>query len=184
MSRTEIKFGGLGGQGVIMSGMIVGKAASIFDNKHATMVQSFGPEARGSSCSSQVIVSDSEIDYPYLTKPDILVVMSPDAYKKFLPELKTDGLLLYESDLVEISSLPAGITHYGIPATRFAEELGKRLILNIIMVGFFTACTNLINASAVEKAVLDSVPRGTEDLNLAAFRKGLEYGLKQTLRAV
>ncbi len=177
MERMELKFGGLGGQGVIMSGLIVGKAAAIYDNKHATMIQSFGPEARGSSCSSQVIVSDSPIDYPYITQPDVLVVMSQDAYQRFAPELKPGGLLLSEAELVQAKDAAPGLRHFSIPATRFAEELGRRLVLNIVMVGFFTALSGTVSQQAAEKAVVDSVPRGTEDLNLRAFRRGLEYGL-------
>jgi 2-oxoglutarate ferredoxin oxidoreductase subunit gamma len=174
--KTEIRIGGLGGQGVILSGMILGKAASIYDGKHATLIQAFGPEARGSACSAQVTISDAAIGYPYVKTPDILVVMSRDAYTQFIPQLKPGGLLLYEEELVQPASLPAGVKAYGVPATRFAEEIGRRLVLNIVMVGFFAGVTDLLHVDAVEKALVDSVPRGTEDLNLRAFRKGLEYG--------
>ena len=87
MDKTEIRVGGLGGQGVILCGMIIGKAASIFDGKHATLIQAFGPEARGSACSAQVTVADEAIGYPYVKNPDILIVMSPDAYTQFAPQL-------------------------------------------------------------------------------------------------
>ena len=177
MSRTEIRVGGLGGQGVILCAMIVGKAASIFDGRHATLIQSFGPEARGSACSAQVTVSDEPIGYPYVKRPDVLVLLSPDAYKQFAPQLKPGGLLLYESELIRLDgSLPAGARPLGIPATRYAEELGRRLVLNIVMVGFFAGVTGVISREATEKAVLDSVPRGTEDLNLRAFKRGFEHG--------
>ena len=176
MGKTEIRIGGLGGQGVILSGIIIGKAASIFDGKHATLIQAFGPEARGSACSAQVTVADEAIGYPYVKKPDVLVVMSRDAYTQFAPSLKPGGLVLYEEDLVTPSNLPPGSKAYGIPATRFAEELGRRLVLNIVMVGFFAGVTGTLSLQAMEKAVLDSVPRGTEDLNLRAFRKGYEHG--------
>jgi 2-oxoglutarate ferredoxin oxidoreductase subunit gamma len=177
MEKTEIRVGGLGGQGVILCGQIIGKAASIFDLKHSTLIQAFGPEARGSACSAQVTVSDEPIGYPYVKNPDILVVMSPDAYTQFAPQLKPTGILLYESELIKVDErLPKGVTAFGIPATRFAEELGRRLVLNIVMVGFFTGVTNLVSLGAVERAVRDSVPRGTEDLNMRALRKGYEYG--------
>jgi 2-oxoglutarate ferredoxin oxidoreductase subunit gamma len=177
MDKTEIRVGGLGGQGVILSGMIIGRAASIHDGKHATLIQSFGPEARGSACSAQVTVADSPIGYPYVKRPDILIVMSPDAYVQFAPQLAPGGTLLYEDELITVDdSLPAGAKAFGIPATRFAEELGRRLVLNIVMTGFFTGVTGLLSFEAVEKAVRESVPRGTEDLNLRAFRRGYEYG--------
>jgi 2-oxoglutarate ferredoxin oxidoreductase subunit gamma len=177
MAKTEIRVGGLGGQGVILCGHIIGKAASIFDQKHSTLIQAFGPEARGSACSAQVTVADEAIGYPYVKNPDILVVMSPDAYTQFAPQLKPTGILLYEDELITVDErLPKGVRAYGVPATRFAEELGRRLVLNIVMVGFFTGVTGLVSLGAVERAVRDSVPKGTEDLNMRALRKGYEYG--------
>ena len=177
MAKSEIRVGGLGGQGVILSAHIIGKAAAIFDGRHATLIQSFGPEARGSACSAQVTVDDNAIGYPYVKNPDILMVMSPDAYTQFVGQLKSGGTLLYESDLVKLDErLPAGVKAFGVPATRLAEELGRRLVLNIVMVGFFAGVTGLLSPAAVEKAVKESVPRGTEDLNLRALHKGLEYG--------
>jgi 2-oxoglutarate ferredoxin oxidoreductase subunit gamma len=179
MNVTEIKIGGFGGQGVILTGMIIGEAAAIFDNKYSTMTQAFGPEARGSSCSAQVLISDEKILYPYVTKPDVLVVMSQDAATRFIPEMKQDpkAVLLYEKDLVHLEGINCKASAYGVPATRFAEELGRTMVLNIVMVGFFTALAKLISADAVRAAVKDSVPRGTETLNLSAFDKGYEYGL-------
>jgi len=178
MAVTEIKFGGLGGQGVILAGIITGKAASIFDNKEATLTQAFGPEARGSSCSAQVVVSDQTILYPYVTHPDILVTMSQDAYNKFSPACRPGAKILIEQELVKPEVVPEGATIYSIPATRFAEELGRRMVLNIVMLGFFTAIAKLVHVDAMRKAVEDSVPRGTTDLNLKAFNKGYEYGMQ------
>ncbi|MCX6905644.1 MAG: 2-oxoacid:acceptor oxidoreductase family protein [Verrucomicrobia bacterium] len=177
MPKTQIRVGGLGGQGVILCGMIIGKAASIYDGKQATLIQAFGPEARGSACSAQVTVSDEIIGYPYVKEPDLLVLMSVDAATQFIPQLRPGGLVLYESELIpKLPPLPQGARALGIPATRFAEELGRRLVLNIVMVGFFAGVTGLLSPAAVEKAVLSSVPKGTEDLNLRAMRKGFDYG--------
>jgi 2-oxoglutarate ferredoxin oxidoreductase subunit gamma len=175
MGTTEIRIGGLGGQGVILSGMILGKAASIYDGRHATLIQAFGPEARGSACSAQVTLSDDPIGYPYVRKPDVLVVMSRDAHTLFRPDLREGGILLYEQDLVDPGEV-AGVRAYGIHATRMAEELGRRLVLNIVMVGFFTGVTDFVTLESAEKAVMDSVPRGTENLNLKAFRMGYDHG--------
>ena len=177
MSITEIRVAGFGGQGVILAAMIIGKAASIFEDGFATLTQSFGPEARGSACSAQVILSKEPVLYPYLTEPDILIAMSQDACTKLAPNVKRGGMLLVEEDLVRLSSLPSGVMACGVPATRLAEEIGKRLVLNIVMVGFFGAVTKLIDREALEKAVADSVPPGTEDMNLKAFVRGFEYGL-------
>ncbi|MBN2495778.1 MAG: 2-oxoacid:acceptor oxidoreductase family protein [Deltaproteobacteria bacterium] len=177
MSRTEIKIGGLGGQGVILAGMILGRAAALYDDMDATLTQSFGPEARGGACSAQVVVNTERNLYPCVTRPDILVVMSQPAYERFVMEVKPGALVLYEESLVETHHLPEGCRAFGIPATRFAEELGRRMVLNIIMVGFLTALADVVSVEAARKAVVDSVPKGTEKLNLGAFEKGYEFGL-------
>src|ERR1700686_5412098 len=172
MRLTEIRVAGFGGQGVILSAVVLGKAASIYENGFATMTQNFGPEARGGACSAQLVLSDEPVLYPYVTRPDIMVVMSQEAYNRFAPELKPQGILIVEEDLVRVSDLKV----YSIPATRFAEELGKRMVLNSVMVGFFTAVTKFLTADAVRKAVADSVPPSFRELNLKAFEKGFEYG--------
>jgi 2-oxoglutarate ferredoxin oxidoreductase subunit gamma len=178
MQRTEIKIGGFGGQGVILSGYIIGRAASIYDNKYATMIQAFGPEARGSACSAQIIVSREEIAYPYITTPDLMVIMSQEAYTKFSPELAIGGTLITENELVVPHNLRKDIRHFSIPATRFAEELGKKMVLNIVMMGFTAAITDVIGVDAMRSAVKASVPKGTEELNLRAFEKGRDYGVQ------
>jgi 2-oxoglutarate ferredoxin oxidoreductase subunit gamma len=176
MPLTEIRVAGFGGQGVILSAIVLGKAASIYQGEYATMTQNFGPEARGGACSAQLMLSDQPVLYPYVTQPDVLVVMSQEAYTKFAPELKDGGTLLIERDLVRVSEMPAQTRIYSIPATRIAEELGKRMVLNIVMVGFFAAVTQLLEAEAVRKAIADSVPASFRELNLKAFDKGYEYG--------
>jgi 2-oxoglutarate ferredoxin oxidoreductase subunit gamma len=176
LQLTEIRIAGFGGQGVILSAIVLGKAASIHQGAFATMTQNFGPEARGGACSAQLVLSDSPVLYPYVTVPDILVVMSQEAYVRFGSELKDGGIMIVEQDMVRVSDLKQGIKVYSVPATRIAEELGKRMVLNSVMVGFFTAVTHLLDADAVRKAVADSVPPGFRELNLKAFEKGLEYG--------
>lgn len=177
MQLSEIRIAGFGGQGVILAAQVIGKAFSIFENGYATLTQSFGPEARGGASSAQVILSDQPVAYPYVTHPDFLVVMSQEAYTRFAPELKPGGVLIVEEDLVRISEAPAGVRILGAPATRLAEELGRKMVLNVVMVGFFAAVTGVVSADALRQAVADSVPAATRDLNLKAFEKGYEYGL-------
>ena len=174
MTRTEIRITGFGGQGVVLSGFIIGKAASIFANKHATMIQSFGPEARGSACSSTVTVDDEEVLYPYIQRPDVFVVMSSEGYEKYANELKDEGTLVYELDLVHPRQ-KKGQPAYGVPSTRIAESLGRAIVQNIVMVGFFAAVAQVVPVEAVRKAVETSVPPGTEVLNLKAFDAGVAY---------
>ena len=173
---TEIRIAGFGGQGVILAAIVIGKATAIFEGGHATMTQSFGPEARGGSSSAQVILSSDPILYPYITRPDILVVMSQEAYTRFAPELKPGGILITEQELVRVDQFPAGVRAYGVPATRLAEELGRKVVLNIVMVGFYAAVTNLAAPESLRQAVADSVPPAMQKLNLEAFDKGFAYG--------
>lgn len=175
---SEIRFSGFGGQGIIRCGLIAGKALSLFDNKQATMTQSFGPEARGSACSSQLVVSDDRVLYPYISVPEILVSMSQEAYEKYEPELRDDGILLIDKDLVKSKPSREKIKTYSIPSTRFAEELGNRIIANLVMLGFFTAITRIVSPEAMKKALPGLVPGRFLELNKKAFDKGYEYGKK------
>jgi len=174
MARTEIRITGFGGQGVVLSGHIIGHACAIYEDKHATMIQSFGPEARGSACSCTLVVSEDEVLYPYVQISDIFVVMSGEGYTKFADSLKPDGTLIYESDLVK-PKLREGQPSYGITSTRIAEELGRRLVQNIVMLGFFGAVCGIAERSSLAKAVESCVPAGTEELNLKAFNAGWDY---------
>ncbi len=172
----ELRIAGFGGQGVILATHILGRAAAVHENRFATMTQSFGPEARGGAASAALIVSDEPVLFPYVTHPDILVVMSQEAYTRFTPEVKPGGFLLLEEDLVRLDQKAQGLKIYGIPATRFAEEIGKKMVLNVIMTGFLCAITGVVSADAARKSVAESVPARFRDLNLASFDKGFRYG--------
>ncbi len=172
--RKELRFSGFGGQGVILMGHIFGKAA-VFDGKNVTLTQSYGPEARGGACSVDIIVSDSDIHYPEVRKPDILISMSQPALKTYLPTLTEDGVLFIDTSLVEQPDRD----NVGIPATELAEEvLGIRIVSNIIMLGYFTAITELVTEESMKKAISGLVPKGTEEKNLKAFQVGFEEGKK------
>jgi 2-oxoglutarate ferredoxin oxidoreductase subunit gamma len=175
---AEIRFSGFGGQGIIRCGLIAGKALSLFDNMHATMTQSFGPEARGSACSSQLVVAKDRVLYPYITKPEILISMSQEAYDKYEPELREDGILIIDTDLVRPRPVRGKIQLFAIPSTRFAEELGNRIIANLVMLGFFTAVTKAVSPEAMKKALPGLVPGRFLDLNIKAFDRGFGYGIE------
>jgi 2-oxoglutarate ferredoxin oxidoreductase subunit gamma len=175
---TEIRFSGFGGQGIIRLGLITGKAVSLYDNKHGTMTQSFGPEARGSACSSQLVISKDRVLYPYITKPDITIAMSQEAYDKYEPDLCENGILIIDNDLVKYRPARANIKIYSIQSTRMAEELGNRIIGNLVMLGFFTAVTKIVSPEAMKKALPGLVPDRFLELNIKGFDKGYEQGLK------
>ena len=174
----EIKLGGFGGQGIILSGLILGKAASLFSGKRATFTQSYGPEARGGACSANVVISKTEIDYPYVSSPHHMMVMSQGAYEKYVEKLRPGGKLLYDEDLVELRFRRKDISRFGIPATRLAEQLGRKIVANIVMLGFVTAVTEVVDYDAMKSAILDTVPPGTEELNLKAYNTGYDEGAK------
>jgi 2-oxoglutarate ferredoxin oxidoreductase subunit gamma len=180
---AEIRFSGFGGQGIIRCGLITGKALSLFDNKHATMTQSFGPEARGSACSSQLVVSPDRVLYPYITIPEILISMSQEAYDKYEPDLRDDGILIIDTDLVKPKPIRGKIQMFAIPSTRFAEELGNRIIANLVMMGFFTAVTKVVTPEAMKKALPGLVPGRFLDLNIKAFDKGYDFGVEELAKA-
>lgn len=176
LSEREILITGFGGQGIILTGNIMGKAATLHDKKHATLTQSYGPEARGGSCSAQVILSGEEILYPYVESPELLVAMSQDGFNKNRHLLRAGGTLIWDTDLVTAEDLDPSWTAYNIPATRFAEELGNKMMANIVMLGMISAVTDLVTAESLKTAVLGAVPPKTKEKNEAAFNRGREYG--------
>lgn len=174
-SQTEIIVTGFGGQGIILAGRILGMAASLIDKKESTLVQAYGPESRGGACNAQVIISDTPIHYPYVNTPHILVAMSQAGYDKFAPALLANSVLLVDQDLVNPEQ--ATCDHFAIPATRMAENLGNKMMANIIMIGFCTAITGAVSTEAAQSTIAKSVPKGTEERNVEAFTKGYDYGL-------
>jgi 2-oxoglutarate ferredoxin oxidoreductase subunit gamma len=174
--RKEIRISGFGGQGVVLAGYILGKGLAIYEGLEAVMTQSYGPEARGGASSANLVVSDELIDYPFVQNPDILVTLSQGAYSKYRQEVKSGALIIIDEELV----IPLdGDENFSIPATRLAEELGRRVVANVVMLGFFTAVTGLIHRQYMEKAIETSVKLKTVPLNLQAFATGFEYALEK-----
>jgi len=181
MNRLEIRMSGFGGQGIIRSGEMIGKAAAIYDGKHATFIQSYGPESRGGAAAAEVIIAEDprDLSYPHVIDPSILIIMSQGAYNKYVPGFRRDGLLIIDEDLVTLDEAAEGLRVLKIPATRLAEhEVGRKIVANVVMLGFVTAKTGIVSKEAMRKSVLDTVPKGTEELNMKAFEIGFEYACK------
>lgn len=176
--RKEIRIAGFGGQGIIMAGIVIGKAASLYDDIYAVQTQSYGPEARGGASRAEVVISTEEIDYPKVQKPDILVAMSHPALMAYLDDLKDGGILIADPDMIiEEEVMPFiqehNINYFKAPVTHTAEDkIGLKIVANIVMIGAFARATNIISEEAARNAIKDSVPPGTEDKNLAAFEAG------------
>lgn len=172
----QIRISGFGGQGVVMMGYVLGKAGSIYEPNNATLSQSYGPESRGGASACDVLISPNEIDYPKVSQPDILVVLSQDAYNTYGRKRPENCIFIVEEDLVELSAEDKGKKIFTIPATRLAEELGKKIVMNMVMLGFMAAVSNCVGAEALKQAIATTVPKGTEKLNLKAFETGYAYG--------
>ncbi|WP_422448727.1 2-oxoacid:acceptor oxidoreductase family protein [Thermoanaerobacterium sp. DL9XJH110] len=171
--RMEIRLSGSGGQGLILAGIILAEAA-ILDGKNAVQSQSYGPEARGGASRAEVIISNSKIDYPKVTKPDILLALTEEALLKYKDNLKPDGLILIDSSIKKPES-PYKVLN--IPILETAQNrAGKIIVANIVALGVLTAVTRVVSKMSIEKAVLDRVPKGTEDLNRKALYAGFELG--------
>ncbi|HUL36373.1 MAG TPA: 2-oxoacid:acceptor oxidoreductase family protein [Thermodesulfobacteriota bacterium] len=170
-SRYEIRLSGSGGQGLILMGIILAEAIGVYDGKHVAQTQSYGPEARGGSSKSEVIVSDEEIDYPKAMELDLLLAMNQKSCDEFFPDLKPEGILIVDSTFVTQVPTPKV---FQIPFTRIArEKFNREVVANIIALGALSQLTPIVSAKAIESAVLAKVPKGTEKLNRDALRAGM-----------
>ena len=169
--KIEIRISGLGGQGVVLAGQVLGRAA-VYSGKNAVQTQSYGAEARGSAAKSEVIISDGKIGFPMVRKCDVLITMSQKAVEKNMKALKEGGLLLIDSTTVKnVPKIKARI--FRIPATETSEKaFGERLYANVIMLGALTRITNIVSEEALEKAIRDTVPEKAVPINIQAYKKG------------
>lgn len=177
MYRREIRIAGFGGQGVVLAGSIVGKAAAIHDKAFATLTQSYGPESRGGSCKAEVVISDAPVEYPYVVDPQVQIILSQEAYAEYRRQIPPDALVIIDSDLVAADpTLKSKVL--SIPASRMAQDMGRPVVANIIVLGFLAATCNIVSTEALRKAILDSIPPGTESVNMNAFELGYKYGIE------
>ena len=175
--KTGVRLAGFGGQGIVLAGMILGKAVTLHEGANAVMTQSYGPEARGGACSADVVISRDRIDYPRVTVPDVLVLMSEEAARTYGSNTAERALVLVNEDLVKTLPRGSSLRIRRVPATGLAEKLGRLIVANIVMLGFVTAVSGIVSLESMKKAVLDSIPKGTEDLNLSALQAGYDHGL-------
>ena len=174
---TEVRISGYGGQGVVLAGLLLGKAASLYDNKSAVFTQSYGPEARGGASCADVVVSTGSVDYPLVSKPDVLVALFQEAYVKYRPLLKPGGILILESDLVQVTK--DEIPHHSLPATKIAEGLGRKIVANVVVLGYLVGATGIVSRQAAEDSIRATVKKQTIDLNLRAFEAGFTRAPKE-----
>lgn len=182
MGRVEIRIAGFGGQGIVLTGQIIGQAASIYDNGFATFTQSYGPESRGGSCTAEVVTSDKPIDYPYVQSPPgahYPVAGGIRQVRKQHPQRNPGNYRLGPGKAQSVSQ-PCTTLHPGHP---HGTEMGRAVVANIIMLGFLAAVSDLVSVEALRKSILASVPEGTGEFNMKAFELGYNYGLKHRNRS-
>ena len=178
--RKDIRIAGFGGQGIILAGIVIGKAASLYDNIFAVQTQSYGPEARGGASKTEVVISDSDIDYPKVQKPDIFIAMSNEALMAYLDDLKDGGTLIVDPDMIKEEDILPFIEKHNInyikaPATRTpTEKIKLNIVANIVMVGAIIKATKVVSEEAARNAIAASVPKGTEEKNITAFEAGMD----------
>jgi 2-oxoglutarate ferredoxin oxidoreductase subunit gamma len=171
MARQEVRFAGFGGQGLLLAGIILGKTACLHGGKQAAQTQSYGTEARGGASQCNVVIDDKEITYVGVVNPDVFVVMSQEAYDKLIEEVKEGGVVFYDSDLVKIKE-NTKLRQVPVSSTSSAKDLGRQMVANVVMLGAMVEGTKILEPDQVKVCLKDSVPAGTEELNLKAFDKG------------
>lgn len=170
--KNTVKIAGFGGQGVVLASIILGRAALV-DGKHSTQTASYGSESRGGECKSEVVISQDEIDYPLVDKVQTLVVMSQPALSKYVEDLLPGGTLLVDPDMVKRIPEREDVNIIQIPATRTAEDLGRRIVANMVMLGALQEKTKIVSREALLQAVKENVPAKTIDLNSKAIKEGI-----------
>ena len=172
-TNYQVRFGGVGGQGSVLVSRLLGIAAALFDGKEAVCTQSYGPEARGGAAKADVVISDDAVDYPFVTDADVLAVLFQDAYTKFRPNLRSGGTLIVDADLVRLSAEDTDAVV--IPAIRIAEELGSKIVANIVMLGCLVGKTGIVSRESVEEAIRSTVKAHVLDLDLRALDAGIRF---------
>ena len=174
MPQIDLTIAGVGGQGSILAGVILGSAAVTYDNKYATQTQAYSSELRGGFAAAWVIISDLPIEFPRVTHPDVLVAQAQDSINRFAEVVKPDGILIFDSDMVQ--EIPSSIEQkYTIAATSIARNRVKAAVTaNMVMLGALCKVTQVVSRTALEQAIKKAVPKGKEEINLEAFSLGFE----------
>lgn len=172
--RREIRLSGSGGQGILLAGIILAEAA-LLEGKNAVQSQSYGPEARGGASKSEVIISGQDIDYPKVSQPEILMALTEEAYHKYCQGMQAGSVLVVDESIPLAESVPSGVKVVSAPILRAALETVKRpIVANIIALGVLVGASRIVKQESLEQAVLNRVPRGTEDLNRQALAVGFQ----------
>ncbi len=172
MTRQEIRLHGLGGQGIISAGRLIGEAASLHERKEVVMTEDYSPYITGGWSRADLVISDEPIDYPLVTKPNILVAMSQDGFDDNWESTAPNATIIVEKGMVKPCPM-RDRKLFSVPALSVAEELEKRVVANIVVLGFMAAITKVVSSESLEAAILTRYAKAV-DLNRRAFRRGVE----------
>lgn len=176
--EQQVRLSGFGGQGIVLAGIILGEAVSLYENRFAVQFQSYGPEARGGASRSEVVISDEEIDLLELIEPDIFLALSQQAFDKYIGDVHEGALVIIDPDYVTDASFTSKKV-YAVPVSKIArEQVGKTIVINMVALGALAAISGLVGIGALKKAVSARVPPGTEEINLKAAQAGYESARK------
>jgi 2-oxoglutarate ferredoxin oxidoreductase subunit gamma len=175
--KKQVRLAGFGGQGIVLAGMILGKAVTLYEDLNAVMTQSYGPEARGGACSADVVISTDRINYPKVSKPDVLVLMAEEAARTYGDGAAENAILLVNKNLVKTLPERDDLSIRKVPATAIAEKLGRVIVANIVMLGFISALCDFVSFDSMKRSLLETIPKGTEELNLSAIQAGYDHGI-------
>ena len=171
--KHEIRLSGLGGQGLVLAGRILGEAATIHENLYAIQKQSYGPEARGGASRSDVIIAEQEVDFPYINEADILLSMSQEAYDKYAGQLRPEGILIVDDLFVRAEPKAHPGRFYSLDFTRLARNrLKNGIVANIIALGAVAVLLGAVSRDSLLKVVEKRVPSRFIDVNTEALDLG------------
>lgn len=179
MNKYEIRFGGFGGQGVVLAGVVLAKSASLEEGKNAVQTQLYGPDSRGGAAKSEVVISDQKIDYPKVGEADLLVLLSQEAAEKYSSDIKEESIIIYDPGLVKLNNAKSSKL-YPVPATKIAQDLGVKIAANMVMLGAVVAAANIVSMESLMKVIANSVPTHAKELNLSAAQEG--FSLVEALK--
>ena len=175
MKKVEIRLTGVGGQGVVLSSVILGRAASVYDKINAVQTQTYGSDMRGGDVCTEVIISEEKIIYPIINNPDILIALAQRAYDNHIKDLKPNGILITDSNLVKIdTSFKENIYYYDMFNKIAIDQFKKKITANMIMMGFIYKKTGVVSYHSLKKAIIDLLPSKTYKLNKKALDLGIE----------
>ncbi len=176
MERLRMVFSGSGGQGVITAAIILAEAAVLYDDLIAVQSQAYGPEARGGATRSDVIISDTTINYPKVVQPNVLVCLTQEAYNKFYTIVRPGGLLIADSRYVKTQRKADAVQREVPIYNTVMEEIGKPITFNICMLGVLLAMTEIVRPESIMKVIETRIPKNFLELNQKALDVGLNLG--------